>query len=100
MYTSDLAESLAEDLLDRFLRYVRGNTQSQRDRTQSPRKPGQLDLGGLLVERLLELGLPAADLDDNGYVMAPLPATLEDEPPTIGLIAHVDPVPDTPGDGV
>jgi tripeptide aminopeptidase len=100
MYTSDLAESLAEDLLDRFLRYVRIDTQSQRDRTQSPSTPGQLDLGRLLVDELLALGLTDAELDDNGYVTATLPATIDDEPPVIGLIAHVDTVPGTPGAGV
>ena len=57
MYTSDLAESLAEDLLERFLRYVRVDTQSQRDRTQSPSTPGQLDLGRLLVDELRAIGL-------------------------------------------
>jgi tripeptide aminopeptidase len=100
MYTSDLAESLAEDLLDRFLRYVRVDTQSRRDRTQSPSTPGQLDLGRLLVDELLALGLTDAALDENGYVTATLPATIEDEPPVIGLIAHVDTSPDAPGAGV
>jgi tripeptide aminopeptidase len=100
MYTSDLAESLAEDLLDRFLRYVRIDTQSQRDRTQSPSTPGQLDLGQLLVDELLALGLTDAALDDNGYVTATLPATIAEEPPVIGLIAHVDTSPDAPGAGV
>src|SRR5215471_18289260 len=93
MYTSDLAETLAEDLLDRFLRYVRVDTQSQRDRTQSPSTPGQLDLGRLLVGELLALGLTDAELNDNGYVTATLP-------PVIGLIAHVDTSPDAPGAGV
>src|SRR5437763_3378746 len=100
MYTSDLAERLAEDLLDRFLRYVRIDTQSQRDRTQSPSTPGQLDLGRLLVDELLALGLTDADLDASGYVTATLPATIDEEPPTIGLIAHVDTSPDAPGAGV
>src|SRR4051794_958724 len=100
MYTSDLAQSLADDLLDRFLRYVRVDTQSQRDRTQSPSTPGQLDLGRLLVDELLALGLTDAALDDNGYVTATLPATIDSEPPVIGLIAHVDTSPDAPGAGV
>src|SRR5437764_10330432 len=100
MYTSDLAESLAEGLLDRFLRYVRVDTQSRRDRTQSPSTPGQLELGRLLVDELLALGLTDAELDANGYVTATLPATIDEEPPTIGLIAHVDTSPDAPGAGV
>src|SRR4051794_8275014 len=100
MYTSPLAESLAEDLLDRFLRYVRVDTQSQRDRTQSPSTPGQLDLSRMLVEELLGIGLTDAALDENGYVPPPLPAPIAEDPPVIGLIAHVDTSPDAPGAGV
>src|SRR4051812_15268796 len=95
-FTSPLAESLAPDLLDRFLRYVRIDTQSARDRTQSPSTPGQLDLARLLVGELLEIGLADAALDGNGYVTA----TLAGDGPVIGLIAHVDTSPDAPGAGV
>jgi tripeptide aminopeptidase len=95
-FTSTLAETLAPDLLDRFLRYVRIDTQSRRDRTQSPSTPGQLDLSRLLVDELKAAGLTDATLDENGYVMATLPAEGE----TIGLIAHVDTSPDAPGAGV
>jgi tripeptide aminopeptidase len=100
MFTSPLAESLAEDLLDRFLRYVRIDTQSQRDRTQSPSTPGQLDLAQLLTAELLAIGLTDASLDENGYVTATLPATIDADAPVIGLIAHVDTSPDAPGAGV
>jgi tripeptide aminopeptidase len=99
MFTSPLAEQLAPDLLERFLRYVRVDTQSARDRTQSPSTPGQLDLGRMLAEELRALGLDDAFLDENGYVVATLPATVEDTP-VIGLIAHVDTSPDAPGAGV
>ncbi len=99
MFTSPLAEQLAPDLLDRFLRYVRIDTQSARARTQSPSTPGQLDLGRMLADELRAIGLDDAFLDDNGYVVATLPATVDDAP-TIGLIAHVDTAPDAPGAGV
>ena len=56
-FTSTLAETLAQDVLERFLRYVRIDTQSERDRKQSPSTPGQLDLARLLVEELLAIGL-------------------------------------------
>ena len=95
-FTSELAETLAPDLLERFQRYVRVGTQSQRNRTQSPSTPGQLDLSRMLVDELKEIGLDDAELDSNGYVMATLPATVADAP-VVGLIAHVDTVPDTPG---
>jgi tripeptide aminopeptidase len=99
MFTSPLAEQLAPDLLERFLRYVKVDTQSRRDRTQSPSTPGQLDLSRILVEELLALGLEDAFLDENGYVVATLPGTVEDAP-VIGLIAHVDTSPDAPGANV
>jgi tripeptide aminopeptidase len=95
-FTSPLAETLAPDLLERFLRYVRIDTQSERDRKQSPSTPGQLELARLLVSELQEIGLSDAALDDNGYVTA----TLAGEGPAIGLIAHVDTSPDAPGAGV
>ncbi len=95
-FTSPLAEALAPDLLERFLRYVRIDTQSARDRTQSPSTPGQLDLARLLRDELLALGLDDALLDDNGYVVA----TLHGDGPVIGLIAHVDTSPDASGTGV
>jgi tripeptide aminopeptidase len=91
-----LAEKLAPDLLERFQRYVRIDTQSARERTQSPSTPGQLDLSRLLVEELTAIGLTDAALDENGYVTATLPGT----GPTVGLIAHVDTSPDAPGANV
>src|SRR5215212_1559744 len=93
-YTSELAEALAGDLLDRFLRYVRVDTQSARDRNGSPSTPGQLDLARMLVEELKQIGLSDAELDADGYVFATLPATDGTTAPTIGLIAHVDTTPD------
>jgi tripeptide aminopeptidase len=101
-YSSDLAAALAPDLLERFLRYVRIDTQSKRDRTGSPSTPGQLELGRLLVEELRRAGLEGAFQDDNGYVMATLPATGNGASgePAIGLIAHLDTSPDAPGTGV
>jgi tripeptide aminopeptidase len=99
-YTSPLAEGLADDLLERFLRYVRVDTQSARDRAASPSTPGQLDLSRMLVAELTELGLGDAVLDDHGYVYATLPATVEGDAPAIGLIAHVDTSPDAPASGV
>jgi tripeptide aminopeptidase len=100
-YTSPLAEELAPDLLDRFQRYVRVDTQSRRGANGStPSTPGQLDLSRMLVEELKAIGVEDAALDDNGYVMATLPATVDGEPPVVGLIAHVDTSPDAPGTGV
>jgi tripeptide aminopeptidase len=100
-YTSSLAEALAPDLLERFDRYVRIDTQSARDRTRSPSTPGQLELAALLARELSEIGLGDATLDDNGYVTATLPASGGGDAATvIGLVAHVDTSPDAPATGV
>ncbi|HWD84581.1 MAG TPA: peptidase T [Solirubrobacteraceae bacterium] len=103
-FTSPLAASLAEDMLERFQRYVRVDTQARRERTGSPSSPGQLELGCLVADELRDAGLEDAELDANGYVTATLPATVDGdaqvEPPVIGLIAHLDTSPDAPGTGV
>ena len=99
-FTSPLAESLADDLLSRFTRYVRIDTQSRRDRTASPSTPGQLELGRVLAAELSELGLRDVVLDDNGYVVATVPGVRDGNAPVIGLVAHMDTSPDAPGAGV
>jgi tripeptide aminopeptidase len=101
-YTSGLAQELAPDVLDRFLRYVRIDTQSRRERTSSPSTPGQLELGRVLVAELRAAGLEDAQLDENGYVLATLPGNLDGagSGAAIGLIAHMDTSPDAPGHGV
>jgi tripeptide aminopeptidase len=98
-YTSELAAALATDVLRRFDRYVRVDTQSARDRTQSPSTPGQLDLGRLLVAELTEAGVADAELDRHGYVTGTLPGNAGNGR-AIGLIAHMDTSPDAPGAGV
>ncbi len=100
-YTSALAEALAPDLLQRFDRYVRVDTQSERDRAHSPSTPGQLELAAILADELQEIGLGDAAVDENGYVTATLPASGGGDADTvIGLISHVDTSPDAPGAGV
>ena len=99
-FSSDLAAEVAPDALQRFLRYVRIDTQS-RDGTETyPSTLKQLDLSRLLVEELREIGLSDATLDEHGYVMATLPATAGVDAPVVGLIAHVDTSPDASGTGV
>jgi len=99
-FTSPLAEALAPDVLDRFLRYVRIDTQSSRENRGTPSTPGQLELGRILVEELRELGLEDASVDEHGYVMATLASNDGANAPVIGLLAHVDTSPDAPGAGV
>ncbi|HEY3945712.1 MAG TPA: peptidase T [Solirubrobacteraceae bacterium] len=99
-YTSPLARELADDLLERFCRYARIDTQSHRDRSGSPSTPGQLVLGRLLAKELRDAGLQDVDLDANGYVTATLPRNVDEPRPVVGLLAHLDTTPDTPASGV
>ena len=99
-YTSPLAETLAPDVLDRFLRYVRIDTQSRRERDASPSTTGQLELGRVLVAELEAAGLDDVHLDENGYVLGTLAGNGDSGGAVIGLIAHLDTSPDAPGRGV
>src|SRR3954464_3367912 len=87
--TSDIAPQLAEDAAERFLRYVRIDTQSDEDSQTYPSTAKQLDLLRLLADELRELDLEV-EIDEHGYVTATLPATIDHETPTIAFFAHVD----------
>jgi tripeptide aminopeptidase len=95
-----LAARLAEDAAERFLRYVRIDTQSDEESETYPSTEGQLVLLRLLREELEEIGLTDVVLDEHGYVTATLPATVDKEVPTIALFAHVDTAREVSGAGV
>jgi tripeptide aminopeptidase len=95
--SAPLAGELADDVLERFLRYVRIDTQSDSDSETYPSTAKQRDLGELLARELRELGLEDAAINEHGYVFATLPGS---RGPTIGLIAHVDTSPDESGANV
>ena len=100
-YGSELAAELRDDALERFLRYVRIDTQSARESETYPSTPKQLELSRLLADELRELGLDDVELTEHGYVFATLPAVgAGSDGPTVGLVAHVDTSPDAPGAGV
>ena len=86
-------------VVDRFIRYAKIYTQSDPSSNTFPSSRRQLDLANLLVEELKQIGLVEVSLDENGYVMATLPATVENAP-TIGFIAHMDTSPDMTGENV
>lgn len=88
-----------EKILDRFLRYVSIDTQSDEDSDSQPSAAKELDLLRLLRDELAAMGLDAT-LDEYGYVMASIPSNTDKDVPAIGFIAHVDTAPDAPGDGV
>ena len=88
-----------ENLLDRFLRYVAVDTQSDENSESQPSTEKQLVLLEMLRDELRVLGLEA-ELDQWGYVMATLPSNLDHKAPAIGFIAHVDTSPDASGKDV
>jgi tripeptide aminopeptidase len=85
-------------VLERFLRYVRIDTQADEDSTTYPSTAKQLDLCRLLVDELHAIGIDDAGMTEHGYVLATLPGA--PGTPVIGLIAHVDTTPEAPGAGV
>jgi tripeptide aminopeptidase len=99
-FSSDLAREVAPDVLERLLRYVVIDTQSDPHADGYPSTAKQLDLSRLLVEELRALGLEDAHLDEHGYVFATLPATVQRDVPAIGVLAHVDTSPELSGAGV
>jgi len=88
-------------VLDRFLRYVRYDTQSDETSQSYPSTDKQLVLLRDLAAELRDIGLADAAVDEHGYVMATVPSTTRKPGvPTIGFIAHVDTSPEMPGAGV
>jgi len=81
---------MREQLLQRFISYVQIGTQSDPSSASCPSTEGQWVLARQLLAELKELGLEDAQLDDNCYVMATLPANCEQDGPVIGFLAHMD----------
>ncbi len=87
-------------LLERFCRYVQIDTQADEAAQSYPSTPGQLELGRLLTQELLALGVRDAAQDEHGIVLATLPATQTKPCPVVAWIAHVDTSPETTGKAV
>ncbi|MFS0723796.1 peptidase T [Paenibacillus sp. 1P07SE] len=91
---------MKQEIIDRFVRYVQVDTQSTEDSDTCPTTPGQLELGKLLADELLAIGMAEVTIDENGYVMATLPANTERQVPVIGFLAHLDTATEMTGAGV
>ena len=83
---------------ERFLRYIKLDTQSNEASETCPSTPGQRILGEILVKEMVEMGISDAHMDENGYIYGTVPG--DPSLPTIGLIAHMDTAPDMPGANV
>lgn len=91
---------MKNELVERFISYVKIDTQSDEENSACPSSPGQLILGNKLVSDLHTIGLVDAKIDDNGYVMATLPGNTDKEVPVIGFLAHLDTATDFTGKNV
>lgn len=89
-----------QQLMDRFLRYVKIDTQSDPTSETTPSTEKQWDLAYKLVEELKEIGMKEVTIDDNAYIMATLPGNTDKKVPTIGFISHFDTTPDFSGTNV
>lgn len=83
-------------LVERFLKYVSFCTTSDEETNLTPSTPGQIEFAQYLRDELKTIGMKDVELDDNGYIMATLPANTEGKP-TVGFIAHMDTSPDASG---
>ena len=85
------------NVVDRFLQYVKFDTQSDELTNLTPSTPGQMIFAQHLEKELTNLGLSDISLDDNGYLMATLPGNCDKKVPTVGFIAYLDTSPDMSG---
>lgn len=89
-----------QNIIDRFVKYVKIDTQSDPDNPEFPSTEKQWNLAKVLVNELKEIGMQDVTIDDNCYVMATLPSNVDFEVPVIGFIAHIDTSPDYSGTNV
>ncbi|MGR4841100.1 peptidase T [Rhizobium sp. LARHSG275] len=91
---------MIDTVLDRFLRYVVIDTQSDPASSTQPTTGKQKDLGRVLVDELLKIGLADAHLDEHGYIYATIPANSDKTVPVICFCSHMDTAPDFSGTDV
>lgn len=87
---------IMENILDRFLRYVAIDTQSDENSESQPSTSKQLNLLNLLCKELNDMGV-SATIDEYGYVMGTIPSNIDKKVPAVGFISHVDTSPDASG---
>ena len=89
-----------DQIVNRFLKYVSFDTQSDEASSSTPSTEKQFRLAEYLVEELRAIGLEEVEMDAQGYVYATLPSNVDHAVPTIGFIAHIDTSPDASGANV
>jgi len=88
---------MKEIILNRFLKYISFDTQSDENSETCPSTKKQFDLANVVNDELIKLGLKDISLDENCYLMGTLPANTDKKVPTIGFLAHFDTAPDMSG---
>ena len=88
------------DIVERFLKYVQIDTQSEDDREEFPSTEKQRNLAVLLKKELIEMGASEVRLDEHCYVYAKIPANTDQNVPSVGFISHMDTAPACPGTGI
>ena len=88
------------NVVDRFIKYVKIDTQSDENNSQTPSTQKQFNLAKEVEKELEEMGLQDISLDNKCYLMATLPANTDKKLPTIGFVAHFDTSPDMSGENV
>lgn len=88
---------MKKTILDRFLKYVSFDTQSDENSETCPSTEKQFELANYVKDELIKLGLKDVSLDENCYLMGTLPANTDKKLPTIGFLAHFDTSPDMSG---
>lgn len=91
---------MKKDMVEKFIEYIKIDTTSDAKSKACPSTNIQFNLAEVIVEDLKKIGLNDVTLDNNGYVMATLPANTDKKIPTIGFIAHMDTAPSYNGTGV
>lgn len=91
---------MKQELIERLTRYAKIDTQSDPASNTCPSTEGQWTLANMLVEELKAIGMEEVTVDENGYVMATLPANTDKAVPTIGFLAHMDTATDFTGANV
>ena len=89
-----------QDLIERFIGYVKIDTESDPNSETTPSSAKQWDLANALVAELKQIGMTDVTIDDNAYIMATLASNVEHEVPVIGFISHFDTTPDFTGANV
>jgi len=87
-------------LAHRFIKYAKIDTQSDPNSATCPSTEKQKNLGKVLVQELLEIGISDAEMDENGYVYGTIPATSDKNLPVIFFCSHMDTSPDCSGENV